>query len=966
MRYRILALPVVSILLPLLCSPDASLALPKNQIAWSADTINAALSPENRRGRNVAYSQMPFKATVGVSRQALDDDSIAPPRSGYEDDGGSVSGNFQLAVPIVSLPGRGINLNLTMYYNSLIWYTAEGKRVFNPDADWPAPGWSLGFGKLTKVVLIDPDGTRHPLQSVEDHEPPPDPDDPLRPVHRRTTDATLIDIQEQPCSPDLCVSIVRYPNGTTVEFSGSVAGNAARYPTKIIDRNGNFISISYMSPLWNWQPALSSIVDSVGRTIQFLYDDKENLIAIRGPTSEVRLNYCLDTGDRVQVTEWDADAHTYRKRWEERAGLGYLIQAIYYTANDTGFLLNGCDGHERLYTVRWQTGMKLSEASDTGQGTISPGTTIRTRRYTYSPDSSAAAPQISQIAETWTGNPDPAVTLIDIRHDQQLREVTITYPDGSQNLQIADESPGRIDSGLVYLSVVKSRNGTILSTQLTSWEAGLDNMPRVHSVMTQNGGGLATTTVFEYGLKNEITAINSFGFDGSLIRRKTTTYVTDPRYDAQYLYNLPVSTQVFSGAEVNPISRTDFAYDESSLDDAPGVRQHLPDFDPYHPPPSGYQHAVRGNLTSTTSYADAPNAKSPISVNNRYDITGNLVSAVRWAGAETRYTYSLGTQFAFPDFVTRGSTDPASNVRVISQYTYDMDRGLPLTYVDANGLKTTFHYNTAGDLDNIDREGGPVTKLNNDHVNLQRSRETYDHAGSLITQSLSQLDGRSQIIRSESLSANGGKNVRQFKYDFSGQRIGETLAYAANSTDLQWITYSYDALGRPTTKAAPDGGVTHRYYDEAQRPPAADRLQGSSVRTQDPWGRERWWLADSMGRIVEVVEPDPHNTGSLLNGSGFLTKYSYDVLGNLTRVDQGAQAREYSFDSLSRLIAQRVPEQSTTLSDTGRYVTDTVARKWSEVRSYDERTGNLLPSRTRAEFAKRLVTEPTHWDGSNR
>src|SRR5882672_8223187 len=172
---------LVAALVTLSGSFTSALALPDDRPAWSGGNGAAAVDPQNRRGGNVTYSQMPFTPALGVSRQALDDG--APPRSGYQDDGGAVSGNFQIAIPVVSLPGRGLNLNLVLYYNSLVWSTIAGKRVFNADSDWPVPGWSLGFGKLSSVVLIDADGTRHPLTQVDG-------------THRRTFDATLIDIED--------------------------------------------------------------------------------------------------------------------------------------------------------------------------------------------------------------------------------------------------------------------------------------------------------------------------------------------------------------------------------------------------------------------------------------------------------------------------------------------------------------------------------------------------------------------------------------------------------------------------------------------------------------------------------------------------------------------------------------------------------------------------------------------------
>ena len=65
-----------------------------------------------------------------------------------------------------------------------LWSSVVHARAFNPDADWLAPGWYLGFGKLNPVVLMDADGTRHPPQRVDA-------------THRRTTDATSIDVEER-------------------------------------------------------------------------------------------------------------------------------------------------------------------------------------------------------------------------------------------------------------------------------------------------------------------------------------------------------------------------------------------------------------------------------------------------------------------------------------------------------------------------------------------------------------------------------------------------------------------------------------------------------------------------------------------------------------------------------------------------------------------------------------------------
>lgn len=83
-------------------------------------------------------------------------------------DDGAGSGNFQLAAPVLGLPGRGIDIALGLAYHSRVWNKAGTAINFDIDRDWPAPGWSLGFGKLVGAgsggsTLID---ARHALKDI--------------------------------------------------------------------------------------------------------------------------------------------------------------------------------------------------------------------------------------------------------------------------------------------------------------------------------------------------------------------------------------------------------------------------------------------------------------------------------------------------------------------------------------------------------------------------------------------------------------------------------------------------------------------------------------------------------------------------------------------------------------------------------------------------------------------------------
>lgn len=111
------------------------------------------------------------------------------------------------------------------------------------------------------------------------------------------------------------------------------------------------------------------------------------------------------------------------------------------------------------------------------------------------------------------------------------------------------------------------------------------------------------------------------------------------------------------------------------------------------------------------------------------------------------------------------------------------------------------------------------------------------------------------------------------------------------------------------------------------------------MRVSDAWGRERWGRYDQQNRLAEVVEPNPYGNGSVLAPGSWLTKYTYNTLGNLTETEQSVQQRYFKYDSLGRLTRQKLAEQTATLNDAGAFVgAGASGAQWSEAFVYDTRS----------------------------
>jgi RHS repeat-associated protein len=999
-----------------------SLSVTDNLGAKSLTSINVTVNPPSG-GQNLVAVDSTISDWDSTNRRSLDDPTNDRGNLANKATGNN---NFQLVAPVLSLPGRGINLNLSLVYNSLVWNKAGNDMYFDIDHDSPAPGWHLGFGKMVMMgtagcMLIEPDGSRHAFKGTvfnyhyDKSGSLPTVDIPV--FKGETTDGSMIEYRCEPPSWQNPNGVARYPNGTVVFYTNLSSGTQARnylYPTRIVDKNGNSVTILYTWP--DSEPRIKRVVDSVGRVINFGYDPQKRLTSVTGPgLKDASGNPTTRTFVRLHYATLPLGlSGAFTGTTHVRNTSPSVLDAIYYPATGTGYFFgpNAYSSYGMLWKVTQQRGMSFtpSATSSDEQGTITQGTVTRTQIYDYktTPSNLSAAPAFNKVTETWDSGSASTETnfLVEENAPTSERTVTVTNPDSTKTVQIAfslnslaDSDPNKFRNGLTKEERRLDSNGNIIQKTVFTWEQGPNKAPRLQRTETTDergqvlatfydqytdNNGIGRTREFDYAGAAFRTTINSFlnyldgDLDQGIDRSRGINLLIHPR-----LANLVASTKLFQGDDSANVLAfyTEFKYDEyaetlkaypsdgeSSLDllisGAPhpstgiiGILQHVSQFNPSPRSTTnlnggfGTDYFVkRGNVTSISKYADTSNATAPASSiveQMKYDMAGNVISSSKICCEELSSNFDhLATQYAFPISQTRGAADPASLLRITTTTNYDLSTGLPLSVTNANGRPTQMTYfpNSLRPQEIVSPTGSRITFEYNDAAMKVSQTTRLSSNGPIAAQSTRYFNGLGQVKKEEALGANGVIDIVETLYDQFGRLSKQSVPYRAGQTQ-QWRETLYDAAGRISEQRDPalvdfvddnNGPVypkTNYFYNELTRPTGASNEAGQTTRTVDAWNRWRWMRLDAAGRLAEVVEPNP------AGGAGLQTKYSYNALDKLVRVEQGDQVRRFRYDSLGRLTHQKLAETEATLNVAGQWDTSgTADTRWSEVFAYDKRS----------------------------
>ncbi|MEK6289714.1 MAG: hypothetical protein AABO57_28695, partial [Acidobacteriota bacterium] len=358
--------------------------------------------------------------------------------------------DYVFSAPVLGLPGRGLDVNLALTCNSRVWSKEPSGMMFNYGKGWPAPGWTIGYGRLVdnydgvgNWLLIQPDGTRTHLQ--------------LQSGIASSTDGSFITLN--PLNGKL-----RYPDGTLVKYD---LVNNRWLPASIRNRNGDLIVIGYRNYVKNsndpnyfpvrW--AIDQITDTLGRVIQFRYYGDSGYAA---DTTGAKPQFALAA---VTAPDQGGGTRTLVRIEYQTITLQYnfsvpvdqssnpasgsqitVMRRIYYPATGRGYLFLDYStyGMARRISVR----NNMTGAA----GAITDGTQIACTKYNYTtidPNDPYGrnqvgllndSPQYTTRSEWWQGKIDGAAetsyTYSRSIDNVNLKEIdTVSAPPG---LQVAD------------------------------------------------------------------------------------------------------------------------------------------------------------------------------------------------------------------------------------------------------------------------------------------------------------------------------------------------------------------------------------------------------------------------------------------------------------------------------------------------------------------------------------------------
>ncbi|HEX3077994.1 MAG TPA: cellulose binding domain-containing protein, partial [Lachnospiraceae bacterium] len=307
----------------------------------------------------------------------------------------------------------------------------------------------------------------------------------------------------------------------------------------------------------------------------------------------------------------------------------------------------------------------------------------------------------------------------------------------------------------------------------------------------------------------------------------------------------------------------------------------------------------------------------------QYDANGNNIKKRDARGNQTFYEYDNGnnlTKVTDPlGHITKYSYDYLGNVvqeiRVgktaldnqTTEYGYDKNGHLT-KITDSMGKSISYGYNSVGLLSNETGKDGKITKYQYDKVgNLKKITYSDSRSVSFVYDTNNKLK-----------TMTDWNGATTYEYDANGQAIrvtdanNQTLNYtwtkAGQKKSIQYpsgevVRYEYDGNGNITKVTDTNKGVTTYTYDalnQVSSKKLPNNAESFYMYNSNGWlvKRDEQGIGDTQETYTYEYDKNGNRTKEIkiLEGSTETVRYTYDVLNQLTTVNDMKGTRNYTFD----------------------------------------------------------------------
>jgi RHS repeat-associated protein len=673
------------------------------------------------------------------------------------------TGNFWHTFDDLSVPGRGMALDLTRTYNSMSAAT-DGPFGFG----WSFPyDMSLSFPDPTHVVVNQGNGAQVTFteQSGGVYAAPPRVTATL--VHNGDGSWTFVRRHKDTFSFDSGGLLTQEKdlNG----YVTTLAHNGSGQLTTVTDPAGRKLTFAYSGN------HISSVTDPLGRVVTYAYDGEGNLTDVTDVNGG-NTHFTYDSGHRMLTMRFP----------DQAPGVPGSTGAVVSNKYDgQGRVIEQTDQLGRTTKFAY-VGEPLTEAGGTTTITDPKGN-VTVQEYHYGELLSETKGYGTPQAATWTFSYDPVT----------LGMTSVTDPDGHTTFSTFD-SEGNTLTTTDALGRSTTNTYDALNDLLTTTDplgVTTTNKYDAHGNLLStsrplSGTSEAQTTTYTYGdatHPGDVTAMTDseghtwkYAYDSDGDRTSTT----DP------LGNKSTSTYNTIGWVLSTTS---------PRGNTAGVK-----------PASFTTTFAHNSFDQVTETVDPLGHKTT----SQYDPDQNLIASTDADGNTTTYTYdAAGEQTAVhradgttmetafgPDGEVTEQIDCAGHV---TSYEYD-PLGRESAVTDPLGRTTRYGYDLAGNRVTVTDSEGRVTTTAYDADNEQTSITYSDGKTPNVTGITYDADG-------ERTGETDGSGTWSWTWD-SLHRL--TSVTEGNSGTVK---YRYDLRGDPTTITYPDGHSVRRGYDAAGR-----------------------------------------------------------------------------------------------------------------------------------------------------